>query len=157
MSYTKRELIMDAFDELGLGSFAFDVEPEQLQSALRKLDTMMATWNIRGVKLGYPLSTSTSSSSLDQDSNAPDYALEAIITNLAVRMSPSYGKQISAETKIYANQAYQQLLYSPAQPIEMQFNNDVPIGAGNKSIYQTVLNTPDESPIKILNNGQLDL
>jgi hypothetical protein len=36
VSYTKRQLVEGAYAEIGMASFVFDLEPEDLQSALRK-------------------------------------------------------------------------------------------------------------------------
>ena len=33
MSWTKRQYIVDAFEEIGLASYVYDLQPEQLQSA----------------------------------------------------------------------------------------------------------------------------
>ena len=52
MGWTKREYIEQAFEEIGLASYVFDLTPEQLQSALRKLDAMLAEWNAKGLRLG---------------------------------------------------------------------------------------------------------
>ena len=48
MGWTKRQFVAQAFEEIGLASYVFDLTPEQLQSALRRLDTMMAAWNALG-------------------------------------------------------------------------------------------------------------
>jgi hypothetical protein len=55
MGYSKRQFISAAFEEIGLASYVFDLQPEQLQSAMRRLDAMMADWNGKGIRLGYPL------------------------------------------------------------------------------------------------------
>ena len=51
MGWTKRQYIEQAFEEVGLAAYVFDLTPEQLQSALRKLDAMMAEWNAKGLRL----------------------------------------------------------------------------------------------------------
>ena len=35
MGYSKRQFVAAAFEEIGLASYVFDLQPEQLQSALR--------------------------------------------------------------------------------------------------------------------------
>lgn len=55
MGWTKRQFVTQAFEEIGLASYVFDLTPEQLDSALRRLDTMIASWNALGIRLGYPL------------------------------------------------------------------------------------------------------
>ena len=99
MGWTKRQFIEQAFDEIGLASYAFDLTPEQMQSALRRLDTMIAAWNALGIRLGYPLPSSPQDSDLDEQTNVPDRSNEAIYTNLAIKLAPSYGKQVMPDTK----------------------------------------------------------
>ena len=133
MSWTKRELVTNAFEEVGLASYAFDLQPEQLQAGLRRLDNMMAVWNSRGLRLGYPLADSPSGSDLDQDSNVMDEAIEAIVGNLAVRIAPMLGKTPSPDTKASARSAYMALLSRRATVPEMLNNAEaIPAGAGNK-------------------------
>lgn len=132
MSWTKRQLVEQAFEEIGYASYAFDLQPEQLQAGLRRLEAMMGTWNGRGIRLGYPLSGSPNAAELDVSSNVPDSANEAIYTNLAVRIGPIVGKNVSMETKQAARLAYTQLLSRFTMPQEQQLPNTMPAGAGNK-------------------------
>ncbi|CAB4168923.1 Tail accessory factor GP4 [uncultured Caudovirales phage] len=132
MSWTKREFIRQAFEEIGLASYDFDLSPEQWQSALRRLDSMMALWNAKGIRLSYPLPSSYNDSDLDEETQVPDSALDAIISGLAIRLSPSFGKIVSPETKALFKNAYDTLLIKAAQPIEMQMPGNLPMGAGNK-------------------------
>lgn len=133
MGYSKRQFVTAAFEEIGLASYVFDLSPEQLESALRRLDAMLAEWNAKGIRLGYPLPGSPESSDLDAESAVPDSANEAIITGLAVRIAPSLGKQLMPETKVTAKQGYNTLLARACQPIEMQLPGTLPAGAGNKA------------------------
>ena len=132
MGYSKRQFIAAAFDEIGLATYAFDMQPEQFEAALRRLDAMMADWNGKGIRLGYPLPDSPQNSDLDSKSEVPDAAFEAIICNLALRIAPSYGKQVSQQTAIAARSAYQTLLSRATMPPEMQLPGSMPSGAGNK-------------------------
>lgn len=52
MAYTKRDIVAMAFEEIGLAGYVFDLQPQQLEGALRRLDSMMATWNGKGLRLG---------------------------------------------------------------------------------------------------------
>jgi hypothetical protein len=141
MSYTKRQLVEAAMAEIGLASYAFDLLPEQRELALRRLDSMMAEWNTRGLRLGYPVPDNPADSDIDQDSNTPDAAWEAIITNLALKMAPSYGKQVNPETKITARHALNTILSRASMPPEMKLPA-MPSGAGNKTIDDPFLPTP---------------
>jgi len=131
MAWTKREFIEAAFDELTLADYVFDLSPEDLQSVLKKLDAMMATWNGLGIRIGYPLPSSPSTSDIDASTNVPDSANEAIYTNLAMRVGPSFGKVVSNETKVTAKQGFNLLLSRSAQPPQMQLPGTLPAGAGN--------------------------
>jgi hypothetical protein len=132
MGYSKRQFVSAAFEEIGLASYAFDLQPQQFESALRRLDSMIADWNGKGIRLGYPLPSSPQFSDLDAQSEVPDSANEAIITNLATRIAPSYGKQVMPQTMVTARNAYQTLLSRATMPFEQQLPGTMPSGAGNK-------------------------
>ena len=131
MSYTKGELASGALEEIGIASYEFDISPEQRQSVIRRLDMMMAEWVARFLRLSYPITTSVTPDP-NQESNLPDWAGEAVITNLAIKIAPSYGKTVSPETRATAKNAYTTLCGIFSEPKEMQFPSG-PKGAGYKS------------------------
>jgi hypothetical protein len=158
MAYTKQEFIEAAFEEIGLASYVYDLEPEQLQSALRRLDSMLATWNIKGIRLGYPLPSSPGGSNLDDDSNVPDAANQAIILGLAIQLAPGFGKVASRETKVAFKDAYIGLINFAITTPEMQFPTTMPRGAGAKaqrSELDTFLSTPPD-PLDVGKDGELE-
>lgn len=132
MSWTKRQLVEQAFAEIGLRVATFNVRPEQLQAALMKLNAMMATWDGKGIRLGYAMTASPAGDDLDQESGLPDRAYEAVTLGLAIRMAPSYGKVLSQDTRNSARDAYEGLLAAAAFPAQQQLPR-MPRGAGNKS------------------------
>lgn len=158
MGYSKRQFVQAAFEEIGLATYTFDLQPQQFESALRRLDAMMAEWNGKGIRLGYPLPGSPENSDLDSESEVPDSANEAIITNLAVRIAPSYGRTPMPETKITAKTAYNTLLSRATMPPEQQFPSTLPYGAGWKSWRGT--NEPffprPEDPLTVGPDGPLE-
>jgi len=115
-----------------MAEYVFDLQPEQLQSALNRLDAMLAEWNAKGLRLGYSLPSSPQDSDLDEPTFTPDSAWEAIITNLAIRIAPGYGKAVSPDTKVTAKAAYNTLLQRAAFPLEQQLPETMPTGQGNK-------------------------
>jgi hypothetical protein len=131
VGYTKRQLIEDAFDEMGLPAYVFELAPEQLQTALRRLDTMMAEWDLRGLRLGFPLGGPTSSD-ISADTGLPLGAVPAVVTNLAIRLAPSHGKTVAPETKSDARIYLNTLMTYAAFPNEYQWQSTLPLGAGNK-------------------------
>lgn len=133
MGWTKRDFIKQAFEEIGLASYVYDLTTDQLQSALRRLDAMIAGWNSNGVRIGYPLSDSPNSSNIDADTGVPDFACEAIYLGLAMRLAPAFGKTVSAETKQLADMAYNNMANQVSLPImERQLPQTMPRGQGTK-------------------------
>ena len=136
MSWTKKELIEQAFDAIGLATYNFDLQPEQYQSALKKLDSMMASWNGRGLRLAYPLHSAPKDSVLTEDSALPDWAIEAAYLNLAIRIAPSFGKAVSPDTKKDAKDGYDIIMTRKNRPPEYQVTG-LPRGQGQKSWRDT--------------------
>lgn len=132
MGWTKKQYIEQAFTEIGLAGYLFDITPEELQTALRQLDSMIAYWNGRGVRIGWPMSNGPIDADINQETGAPDSANMAIYCGLAVMMAPTFGKTVAAETRFFAKQGYDLLLSIAAQPMEKQFPGTLPAGAGNK-------------------------
>jgi len=158
MGYSKRQFVAAAFEEIGLASYAFDLQPQQFESALRRLDAMMASWNALGIRLGYPLPSSPQFSDLDAESEVPDSANEAIITNLAVKIAPGYGKQVMPDTKATAKETYNTLLSRAAAPLEQQLPGTMPSGAGNKPwrVYDDPFLRPPVDPVLAGQDGPIE-
>lgn len=158
MGYSKRQFIHAALEEIGLASYVFDLQPQQVESALRRLDAMMAEWNAKGIRLSYPLPSSPELSDVDAESDVPDSANEAIITNLAMRLAPSYGKQVMSGTAIIAKEGYNTLLQRATVPPELQFPGTLPAGAGNKPwrTYNDPFLQPPVEPVTVGPDGPLE-
>ena len=156
--YTKRYFVTKAFEELGYAEYVFDLSPEQLNGALQKLDGQMAAWDSKGVRVGWPIPGSAGGSSLDQETPTPDAALEAVYLNLAIRLGPSIGKEVSADTKNNAKQAYEQLMSLCAMPGVMVFPNTMPSGAGNKPwrTYDDPFLQPPREPLLSGPDGRIE-
>ncbi len=158
MSYTKRQFVEEAFAELGMANYTFDLQPQQLDTALRRLDTMMATWNAKGIRLGYPLPSSPQDSDLDTETQVPDSANEAIVTNLAIRLAPQYGKQVQIDTRTTAKLGYDTLLARATFPLEQQFPRTLPLGAGQKPWrYDTPFMPGPVDPVLAGPDGPIEL
>lgn len=160
MGWTKRQFITQAFEEIGLAAYVFDLTPEQLDSALRRMDAMVAGWDANGVRIAYPLPVSPEDSDLDQDSGVPDFANEAIYLGLACRLAPSFGKVVSPETKMFADMAYSNMANQVAIPtMERQLPMTMPRGQGTKpwrNFNNPFVNKP-EDPLLAGSDGKIDL
>ena len=155
--WTKQQLITSARDELGMGS-AFDAQPEELQTDLRRMDAMVAAWEVKGVRFGYTMSA-PDSSEITADSGIPDGAAEAVYLGLAMRIAPGYGKAISPETRSAARNAYDALLLAAAFPQQQQLRGGMPAGAGNKpgGNRSVFLPEPDPNPLREGAGESLDI
>jgi hypothetical protein len=132
MGWSKRQYLEQAFVEIGLAGYLFDITPDELNYALRQLDSMIATWNGRGIRIGWPMPSSPQGSDLDDATGAQDSANEAIYCGLAVRIAPTFGKSVSGQTQFFAKQGYDLLLSLAGVPMERQLPGTMPSGAGNK-------------------------
>jgi len=160
MSWTKRQFVTQAFEEIGLAAYVFDLTPEQLDSALRRMDAMVAGWNANGVRIAYPLSSSPGSTDLDQDTNVPDFCNEAIYLGLALRIAASFGKVVSPETKMFADMAYSNMANQAAIPImERSMPQEMPRGQGTKpwrNFNNPFVIAPDPTEVDAGSDGPLE-
>lgn len=160
MAWTKRALIEEAYGELALASYVFDLTPEEMQWACRRLDTLMGMWSGQGVNIGYAFGTSPTDTDLDQDSGVPLVAVAAVYLNLSINLAAGKGKNLARSTTAFAKAAYDSMLVliAQGQMQQQQFRSGVPQGAGNKPYRNTTrpfLPVPDETPLGIAGDGGL--
>jgi hypothetical protein len=155
--WTKRELVEEAYSELALAGYTFDLTPEEMQAGLRRLDAQMASWEALGIHVGYNLPARPSDSDLDQDSGLPDYVNEAAFMNLAVRLAPMNGKGVHPSTIKTAKATYDRLLWAAAQPTELQMPNTMPRGSGNRTFFipDPFMPDPNYDPLQVSQGGNL--
>jgi hypothetical protein len=128
----KIELIHGAYAELGLANYVFDLQPEEITTALHRLDRMMAQWDALGIRIGYNMPASVALSNANDDACVPDWAEDPIITNLSLRVAPTIPKQVSIDTRIAAREGYNALLVGSYEIPQMQYPRQMPIGTGNR-------------------------
>lgn len=159
MSWTKKEFVLAAFEELGLSDANYNLQDSQLQTALKRLDSMMSSWNAKGIRLSYPLPSSPGDSNLDTDTTVPDAANEAIYLNLAIRIAPSFGKPVTQELKTSARDAYRILLSFNAYPVQEKQLSPLPKGAGYKTHVDNTNRflIPNDNALDVGSDGELDL
>lgn len=158
MSWTKKQLIEAAFEEIGLANYIFDLEPEQLQSACRRMDAMMSSWEALGIHVGYVSSDTPSSADINAQSGVPSYANSAIFLNLALAIAPMIGKNVSNETTLGAKKAYLTMLSkSMASPMEYQMPATLPRGAGQKQYNSRPFVNPPQNRLETGPDGELEL
>lgn len=154
MSWTKRQLVLQAFRKAGLSAFVFNLTPDQLQSAARDMDAMVLDWQTKNILLSYPVSVNPDNVDLDAETNVPPHAALAVYYGLAVLIAPDFGKTPALETKTAANNAFNSLLIDAARPKEIPHDGTMPSGAGNKQA-STFIPASDTRPLTVGDNGQL--
>lgn len=157
MTWTKRQLVDEAYTELAMAGYVFDISPEELQSGLRRLDAMMASWAAKGLQLPYNFGGDPTEAALDQPSGLPLTATEAAYLNLAVRIAAGKGKAVSPTTLATATAAYDALMsrlaHEQVQPVQLRAG--VPLGAGNRGLRAVYITTPTTEPLQIADDGGL--
>nr|KVE53675.1 hypothetical protein WS71_06425 [Burkholderia mayonis] len=123
-------MVEAAYEEIALAGYVFDLSPEERNTALLRLERMAASFDARGIRIGYNLAGK--SASLNDDAGIPDWAEEPFYTNLAKRLAPTLGKQLSMETMRAAAAGYRTLLLGNYEIPQMQMPRHMPIGTGNR-------------------------
>jgi hypothetical protein len=157
VSYTKKQFIEAAYKEIGFSSF--DLQPDDYETALFRIDAMIAEWNSNGIRISYPLPGDPEDSVITSRTTSPDAANEAIMLNLAIRLAPRKGKVVPIETTKAATNAHRVLLLKGTQKITLQMPSTMPRGAGNKpwrSQKENFYRTPVD-PVQTGSEGNLEL
>lgn len=126
---TKREIINQAFDEIGAASYELNLSPEEIAAALRRLNQMMAEWDTQGIRIGYDLGGDVST-----ESGIPESSVYAVAANLGIRIAPIIGKNLSPSTVSEARKAYRALVSYVYTPMQYQYPNTLPLGRGNRRL-----------------------
>lgn len=102
---TTRSLILSrAFGRIAIGSYEFDLTPDEKEMARRELSAMLREWEMEGITLGYVEPD-------DDDNDAgemttPVWADAMIWNNLAIRLAPEFGKAPSPQLNRDARRGY---------------------------------------------------
>lgn len=131
--WTKRAIVEEAYAELALASWVWDLTPEEIQWAVNRLDMLVSLWAAKGINIGYALSDGPNSDP-EMDSGVFAYAIAPLVMNLARSIATGKGKQLTqiAETLRSAKEGYDFLCSIAAQPGTLQKPYYLPVGAGAK-------------------------
>lgn len=143
--WTKRDIITQAYSEIGKADYEFDLLPEVLQSALRQLDAMLATWGTQGIRLGY--AGGDGKGDIDAESEVPGWAVEALYLNLAVRLAPSFGKTPSPNTQAGAKATYDAIMARLAAPRARAISGYAGSGRGNLPVRPDGMTTGNDGTL----------
>ena len=111
------------------------LEPNETEQGIFQLNTMMASWSLA---LGY-----TKVSSMSDTITTPDYAIDAIIQNLAIRLAPSFGGLVDMDLRETARQAKKDMLRQAVRIGPAKLPSTLPRGTGNtQDLRSTVFYEP---------------
>ncbi len=130
----KETIIEMAFEELTISGFEFDITPEEVAKALRRLNVMMLEPPFDGMGYNQPLEEDGSPA---EASGLVDADVRAIILALAVELAPMVGKTVSVEFRSRANRAISQLRAKYAVIPKLDYAPLTARGAGAKGRYNT--------------------
>lgn len=130
---TKRQIVDMAYEECALAGYEFDVTPEELQSALRRLDGLMAEWKATGIDIGYNAPAAFGGGDLSDWSGVPDWAANVSSMYLALRIAPRMNKGMGAEARRALASGMVALRAKTQVVPEMALKPWTPYGVANKS------------------------
>ena len=123
---TMRQVVSDAFEEIGVKTAEIALTSDELQSGIRRCNDMLTEWADTGITPGY-IEVLNGDDTLNVDRNA----IGAIKYNLAIRCAPSYQKQITQSLAMMASSTLQALETSAVHIGDVAFPDTLPIGSGN--------------------------
>jgi hypothetical protein len=153
---TKLKLVEDAYAELALAGWVFDLDPEELDFGLRKLETQMASDAAQDLNIGYAFGND-----INAECGLPLLAQEAAYLRLAINLAASKGKSVMPTTKVNARRAMASLtaFVARGQVQQQQYPGTMPRGAGNKpwrSLSSPFFTVPDTAPLQNGADGGLE-
>lgn len=125
----KRDIIEMAFEDCGSAGYEFGRTPEEVASALRKLNALMAEWLEAGIDINYN-QPDYGAGDPEEGSGIPLSAMNAAASFLALRIAPQMGQALPGEQRTNMAMAYNRLLSSTYQMGTMPFRRREPRGAG---------------------------
>lgn len=127
----KRDIIELAFEDCGSTGYEFERTPDEVASALRKLNMLMAEWKSAGIDLCY--NQPDYGAGLPEDlSGIPLDTVNAVAQYLAMRIAPQMGVALSGEQKATANASMLLLQARFARNPRMRFAPNTPRGSGHR-------------------------
>ena len=124
---TGQDIIEDALAEIGVFAAETMIEPADMQLGLRKLNDMLAEWDLSGTDIGFtPLQSEAEEVRLQRD------LVSAVKYNLAGRLAVPFRKPISVELAAEIKAASKALLRATVKVGKVKVASTLPTGSGNR-------------------------
>lgn len=153
---TKKGIVEQAFNELALTSYVFQLQAEDIQQGLSLLESRIAQFDAQGIFLNWPFADDPLAVNGNDEIELPFYALSGVVAQLAIDLSSHYGKTVTSATMLRAQVGFQSMIAIGAIPDEVAQNRRAPLGSGNKPwrMYRTFVNPKPSRTIDI--NPKID-
>ena len=123
---TIREVVEDAFEEIGVKKAEVSLTDDELQSGIRRCNDLLVSWDSIGYIIGYrPVFNAT-----DQLFVEPS-VIRAIKSNLAIELAPSYQKTLTTALVGKASDSLNLLLNNNIYIGQVAYPDSLPMGSGN--------------------------
>lgn len=127
---TMQSIADGACEYIRVKKLGYNIVDDELDICINTLIDMMTAWDAQGRALGFAKPTSGTS-----DIRTPDWASNAIKTNLALELAPKFGKQIHVALPKLAKRSLQWLDSYLIQFTDVFLPETLPKGAGNHTLY----------------------
>lgn len=131
----KGDLINDAYSRMRISGLTVNPSPEDVSIALMRLENMAAEWEERNICISYNFED-YGNADPNTNSNIPRWAAEAVAANLAIRLLPDFGKDITPSLMSMANQSLGFVVARTAKVRQTNYPNRMPLGSGNSRVYR---------------------
>ena len=148
---TASEVITAALGQTLTRAGDIPLEANETEQGIFQLNTMMASWNLA---LGY-----TKVSSMSDTITTPDYAIDAMVQNLAVRLAPSFGGMVDGDLRENARQSKKDMLRQVVKIGPAKMPSTLPRGSGNTRsfgrpmFYEPVVSAAPTTGLLTLSNN----
>lgn len=130
----KGDIVNGAYSQLRISGLTVDPSPEDVVTALYRLESMAAEWeDSRNICIGYLFDDEPDPAQDAGVRNSAKYALE---TNLAIRLVPDFNKDVPQVLYAQASQSISTLSGSVINVRQTQYPRTMPRGSGNTRYQQ---------------------
>ena len=128
------DIIKSALQEILVQASEAPLEPDEIQDALTYMNRFMTQIAAQGTNLGYTKVTSPT-----DPITIPDGALNGLVFELAIRLAPQFGKQVSPDLRQNAKDGRDAMRRIAVFVRSSKFPGTLPVGSGNECAEATYL------------------
>jgi hypothetical protein len=149
---TASDVITDALKEIAALPAESTIPADKAQTGIFYLNAMMGDFAVKGINLGY-----TYVDDLSDFVTVDEGAIESIVKNLAVELTPVYGDTLTSQTLLQqAIDGYKSLQQIAIDsPSSSPYPDRLPVGSGNGSIRRNDFYDSPSDPILTEGGGYI--